>query len=495
MFARVLAILQHIQRSLTVSLRPGFLEDKLLPFLRLMDYYLSREQVEEAFCTLERLKSQVFQDYLVRREPLRWVENEQTRPLLNTLYKLRDKHQWLFKLQSAPPAAEAEARSWYQGAGSYSNLQQDIAECEKQMRQLTEQLYLFSEIEPPGTHVPQLSDIQKCLDENTILIEFYTDRERVWGLGITPDTAILYSLTEPITTVQKLVEDKWQSNLEFALEAGSHDHRTQVLTAKAQSIGERLYQLLLQPMAEQMKDKKRLVIVPYGFLHQLPFNILRHDNRYLIETHEIVISPSASLMLRTQPSRKGGAMVAAHSWDGRLSFSIAEGRMVHEWMGGTVFLEKETHRELLQHPPRKVLHISTHGEHRIDQPDFAYFELGDGPVYTDDLLQCDLSYELVVLSACELGKANITAGDELIGLGRGFLYAGAGALITGLWRVNEQHTYQLMESLYQGLSQGESKASALQTAQRKLLSQDANLHPAFWAAFQLICNADPLTFD
>src|SRR5690606_23743324 len=119
----------------------------------------------------------------------------------------------------------------------------------------------------------------------------------------------LYSLTEPITTVQKLVEDKWQSNLEFALEAGSHDHRTQVLTAKAQSIGERLYQLLLQPMAEQMKDKKRLVIVPYGFLHQLPFNILRHDNRYLIETHEIVISPSASLMLRTQPSRKGGAMV------------------------------------------------------------------------------------------------------------------------------------------------------------------------------------------
>jgi CHAT domain-containing protein len=193
------------------------------------------------------------------------------------------------------------------------------------------------------------------------------------------------------------------------------------------------------------------------------------------------------------PDREAGATVLAHSWDGRLTYSAAEGQAVYQAMGGTLHLEADANRDVLRQPPRQVLHVSTHGEHRIDQPDFSYIELGDGPVYIDDLVQCDLSYELIVLSACEVGRSNVTAGEELIGLGRGFLYAGAGALITSLWRVNEEHTFHLMQALYRALRRGESKSKALQMAQCELLAQSPDLHPAFWAAFQLICNPDPLS--
>jgi CHAT domain-containing protein len=129
----------------------------------------------------------------------------------------------------------------------------------------------------------------------------------------------------------------------------------------------------------------------------------------------------------------------------------------------------------------------------MDQPDMSYIELGDGQLLTDDLLQYDLSYELVTLSACETGRANVAAGDELIGLGRGFLYAGAGALVVSLWRVDDELTVQWMEHFYQSLRSGASKTAALRQATCAILAKQPELHPAFWGAFQLIGNADPLS--
>jgi CHAT domain-containing protein len=139
---------------------------------------------------------------------------------------------------------------------------------------------------------------------------------------------------------------------------------------------------------------------------------------------------------------------------------------------------------VLNAAPGQVLHISAHGQHRMDQPDFSYIELADGPLYTDDLFQHDLRYELVTLSACETGRSRAAAGDELIGLGRGFLFAGAGALIASLWRVDETLTLELMDELYHQLDSGASKAAALRQAQLALLRTYPGLHPAFWGAYR-----------
>jgi len=104
-----------------------------------------------------------------------------------------------------------------------------------------------------------------------------------------------------------------------------------------------------------------------------------------------------------------------------------------------------------------------------------------------------MSYELVTLSACETGRANVAASDELIGLGRGFLYAGAGALLVSLWQVADTSTLSFMEQMYKALHRGISKSAAVREAQQYILSEAGWQHPAFWGAFQLIGNDDPLS--
>ena len=104
-----------------------------------------------------------------------------------------------------------------------------------------------------------------------------------------------------------------------------------------------------------------------------------------------------------------------------------------------------------------------------------------------------MSYELVTLSACETGRSYVASSDELIGLGRGFLYAGAGALVTSLWRVIDDVTPRLMKYFYRELHAGASKAAALRTAQLAILSENPQMHPAFWGAFQLVGDPRPLS--
>ena len=244
-----------------------------------------------------------------------------------------------------------------------------------------------------------------------------------------------------------------------------------------------------------MAGRGRLVIVPYGALHYLPFHLLHSGAAYLVEQVELVVLPAASLATRCSPRRPGGALALAHSWGGRLPQTLAEARAVQRRFGGDLRAEWAASREALQSPPGQILHIAAHGEHRLDQPDLSYIQLADGQLYADDLLQQDLSYELVTLSACETGRANVAAGDELIGLGRRVLYAGAGALVVSLWRVADDSTVALMEQLYRALRDGASKAAALRQAQCAAIQGARSLHPAFWGAFQLIGDPGPLSTD
>jgi CHAT domain-containing protein len=167
--------------------------------------------------------------------------------------------------------------------------------------------------------------------------------------------------------------------------------------------------------------------------------------------------------------------------------------MVQRLFSGTLCAGEAANRAALQTNPTQILHIATHGEHRLDQPDLSYLQLADGQLYADDTLQQDMSYELVTLSACETGRANVAASDELIGLGRGFLYAGAGALLVSMWQVPDISTLYFMERFYKALSTGHSKGSALRQAQQFMLAEESWLHPAFWGAFQLIGDDCPLS--
>lgn len=486
------ATVERVQRGLTITLRPGFLEDQAAALRALIGLHLRLGQAEQAFTTLEQAKSQVLLGYLANREHLRWTRDDpRSRALIEELNHLRDEHQWFYSLAHDPPRSDDDRFTPIQKQGALA----EVTSRERRMRAITEQLYLRNSADHTANYIYTASapDVQSYLDEDTLLAEFYNDGDQLWAFTLDAHTLAVHHLPIENETLNELLA-QLQTNLAAALKLDANTTAGRNLTRLAQRILWRLYSVLIKPLALHLHDRRRLVVVPYGVLHYLPFHLLYDGSQYLIQQYEVVVMPAAGLASQPGPQRRPGALILAHSWKERLPNTQAEAQIVQSLFGGELRAELAATRTALQAPPGQILHIAAHGQYRLDQPDLSYLQLADGQLYADDLLQQDLSYELVTLSACETGRANAAGGDELIGLGRGFLYAGAGALILSLWQVlDTTATVRFMEHLYRALKAGTSKASALRTAQRALLADDAQLHPALWGAFQLVGNPQPLS--
>lgn len=484
------AAIERVQRRLSITLRPGFLEKKSEALHALMALFLRSGQFRKAFETLERAKSQVLLGYLANQEYLHWTKHDdRSWVLIEELNRLRDEHQWYSRLlQDLPRNPE------YPSVIDPDRALGEIMKREKRMRSIIEQLYLHNPdadgVNPAPT--PSLNEIQHLVNDESLLIEFYNDGSRLWVFVLDGNVLEARCLS---VTMEELNQSlmKLHSNMESALQVDPHAPYAPQLTAAAQSILQRIYSGLLEPLELHRWNRKRLVIVPYGALHYLPFHLLHDHVDYLIEQYEVVILPASGLITRSVPRRKPGALILANSQNGKLPHTLAEAKMVQGFFGGRLYTEDLARRAALQADPAQILHIAAHGHHRLDQPDLSYLQLADGQLYTDDLLQQDLSYELVTLSGCETGRANVVAGDELIGLGRGFLYAGAGALIASLWPVVDDATLHFMERMYRALQAGTSKSAAIREAQVSILAENRELHPVFWGAFQLIGDACPLS--
>ena len=132
----------------------------------------------------------------------------------------------------------------------------------------------------------------------------------------------------------------------------------------------------------------------------------------------------------------------------------------------------------------RFIHIATHGSFRQDNPMFSSISLGDSRLSLFDLYQLDLPSELVTLSGCGTGLNVVVGGDELLGLVRGLLYAGAQGVLVTLWDVNDQSTAEFMKLFYEHLKTNPSKARAVQYATAELRKKYP--HPYYWAPFVLV---------
>src|SRR6185503_4642246 len=142
----------------------------------------------------------------------------------------------------------------------------------------------------------------------------------------------------------------------------------------------------------------------------------------------------------------------------------------------SVLREKSSHA--------RFLHIATHGSFRQDNPMFSSISLRDSQLSLFDLYQLDLPAELVTLSGCGTDLNVVVGGDELMGLKRGLLYAGAQAVLLTLWDVNDQSTAEFMKLFYDRLLHTGNKAAALQHAMSEI--RRSYSHPFYWAPFILV---------
>ncbi len=143
----------------------------------------------------------------------------------------------------------------------------------------------------------------------------------------------------------------------------------------------------------------------------------------------------------------------------------------------------------------RYVHFATHGVLDSERPGLSSLLLSmvdeqgqpqDGFLRANDIYNLRLPAELVVLSACQTGLGKEIKGEGLVGLTRGFMYAGAARVVVSLWNVNDQATAELMTKFYQRmLKQGERPAAALRAAQVEMWRQKQWHAPFYWAAFTL----------
>jgi len=193
-------------------------------------------------------------------------------------------------------------------------------------------------------------------------------------------------------------------------------------------------------------------------------------------------------------------LVFGYSDRGYLQRAIEEAKTLAAKLDGRCYLEDEaTIARLIEEAPGSpLIHLATHGNSRLDAPNFSSVLLASGRFNAIDAFDLNLqACELVTLSGCETGLALSSGGDEQLGLGRAFLAAGADSLVMSLWSVEDDSTSELMQGFYEHLLSGESKSEALRAAQCDLLNRtnSAYAHPFFWAAFRLVGAVSPLKYS
>jgi CHAT domain-containing protein len=143
----------------------------------------------------------------------------------------------------------------------------------------------------------------------------------------------------------------------------------------------------------------------------------------------------------------------------------------------------------------RIVHFATHGLLNSEHPELSGLVLSlvdakgkpqEGFLELEDIYNLNLHADLVVLSACETGLGKEISGEGLVGLTRGFMYAGASRVVASLWKVSDVATAKLMAEFYRALEKdGLAPAAALRQAQVEMWKQPRWRSPYYWAAFQL----------
>ncbi len=353
-----------------------------------------------------------------------------------------------------------------------------------------------------GLYAPtaDLAAAQRLLGGDTVLIEYFLAGDELLCFVVRDGGAEVHrGLGDPVELAGAV--RRFQFQIARGLRPGAlESHRGDRLVDDALTSLEDLSRIVLKPLGEQVAAARRLIIIPHGPLHLVPFAALLTGGRHLIETHELTVAPSASLLVHLngtnssprppQADRSRPVLVVGVA-DEHAPKIATEAHRVAEALGcerpligakATAARVTEAAREA------RIVHLACHGRFSAAAPLGSGLKLADGWLTVGDIYLMRLCADLVVLSGCETGKNVIRAGDELVGLLSGFFAAGARSLLASLWRVNDESTSEFMCIFYGLLNnaqrEGMSIAVAVGEAQRRLL--DRHRHPALWAPFVLV---------
>jgi tetratricopeptide (TPR) repeat protein len=483
----------HLHRE---ELKISFFRDKTELYRSLVAMTLAGEptpaEQREAFVYIEQAKSRSLADLIAFRAQSLPPSRSSHSELVERMRRLREELNWYYRqidvheLQAPPVEAGAAVgtRSRVEELRQLSRGQES-----KLLETLSELRTADAELGSLQTAATlEVDEIRAALPPGALLVEYYEARDTLYAGVVGPGLLEV----RPVTSASRVREV--QRLLQFQLSKfrlGPDYCRTfaaQIQEATRAHLAE-LHAELLAPVADLLETAEHLVVVPHGPLHYLPFHALHDGEGYVIDRFTVSYAPSASvfaLCCTREPARgREGLILGVPD---RLTPNIlAEVEAVAATLPGAELLlgEAATEERLRAlGPGARLVHIATHGFFRQDNPMFSALQLGGSRLTLFDLYQLELGAELVVLSGCGTGLNVVESGDELIGLTRGLLYAGARSAMVTLWDVHDQSTAELMSIFYRQLTRQGDPARAVRLAMREL--RESYPHPYYWAPFVLV---------
>jgi CHAT domain-containing protein/tetratricopeptide (TPR) repeat protein len=459
----------------------------------------SPKLLEEAFRLVESSKSRALVDLLARylreQSGARKTGRSRADKTRDKLTRLIADLNWY-----SSHAQLEDERGGQRRAAVAERYGREITRCEQQIAQLFRRL----EAEAPSIDVAGrgsetgIEELQASLEPDEIVVEFFTTGDEISAFIMCRDQLTVSRGVASRREIERLL-----SALRFQIEKFNYgpgyteDYFEQLNSATNQFLTQ-LYLHLLARFEHDLSER-RLIIIPHGPLHYVPFHALVNRRGYLVDQYEISYAPSATVLAlcrargrqfgRTSSNSRRSNLVALGLAQPDVPKIADEIQSLASLFPDSITLtgRNATRRNLLKEAPRaRFLHLASHGYFRRDNPMFSFLKLADSQLNFYSLLDLNLSAEMVTLSACHTGVNRVFPGDELHGLMRGFLHAGAPSLVASLWASSDASTTQLMKNLYRRISEGESKRAALREAQ--LAVKDDYGHPYYWAPFILMGN-------
>ncbi len=493
-YTLAVAVIERMRGSIRVDeYRSAFFKDKLRVFEKLIRLCLESEsglRREDAFYYLESCKARTLIDQVMGQLENRALDKgDVPEEFLTRWRQIREELNWFYyKVGRYEPPTEG--RRLIASPGDWEEIRAREQELADVIREI--QIHDPNFVWLRASTGIRVKDLQAMLGTDEVLVEYYFDSEdlRIFVVdhnGLRIENSPI-SRTELRTQVMKFQLQVGK----FHYGAGYVEHYADRLLESANACLHELYEALIAPVRSLLRGR-RLIFVPYDFLHNVPFHALFDGDQYLLDQYEIGYAPSAHLFTHFgsnfSPASEDVLIIGATSErTPRIKEEIQSIQRLYP--NALCFSGDEaTSTRLAEHSAgRKIVHIASHAVFRYDNPMFSAFQLADTWLSFYALSSLDLRGAMVTLSGCSTGANRIYAGDELIGMVRGFLSAGASSLVVSLWEVDDHATAQLMTAFYSQLQSGASPSRSLQTAARQVKEQLP--HPYYWAPFLFMGGAE-----
>ena len=467
LYRKAVEVVEQQRSSIgTEASKIGFVGDKQTLYARLVAVLIAQGQIAKAFDYVERSKSRALVDMLATKQDF---ASHADSKLVKTI---------LAKLDTADLESRADISLQSDGVGGRRTLQVTRQELRSAAPELST-LVSVSSVPP--------EELRALIRSDETLVEYYYQGDDLYAFvlnraGLKAVKLDGSNLANQVQVFRKGIESPQSNDWTGASRA--------------------LYARLWQPLEGEITTKN-IIVVAHGALHYLPFAALqRFDGNFLVDRHSLRLLPSASVLKFLKPTlakKQAPVLVFGNPdlGDPKLDLQFAESEaktVTRLYPASKLFTRKAASETAFKQSATAYsrIHLASHGKFQADAPLASGLYLAgdaanDGLLSVGELYSMNINADLVTLSACETGLGKIANGDDVVGLTRGFLYAGSRSIVASLWSVDDKATAELMQTFYRNLASLD-KSEALRQAQIK--TRQVYPHPYFWAAFQLTGRSD-----